>query len=115
MKKLTLLLLLFISTAVHPKITILGITCDDMVIVNPLQPPPSTVVCIQALDKTRSYLLSVSDSFDFVTLAYQVLLWRDPDPAGEAYWFNALTSNRITKAQLLDSFISSAEYIALRK
>jgi hypothetical protein len=45
----------------------------------------------------------------FVTLVYENVLGRAPDPTGLAYWVQSLTEG-LTRPQLLQSFIVSPEY-----
>jgi Tol biopolymer transport system component len=45
----------------------------------------------------------------FVTLIYQNVLERDPDPAGLHYWNGQLTSGAITRGSLMVGFSESAE------
>jgi Tol biopolymer transport system component len=45
----------------------------------------------------------------FVTLVYQNVLERDPDPAGLHYWTGQLTSGAVTRGSLMVGFSESAE------
>ena len=56
-----------------------------------------------------------TDNSQFVTLCYQVYLRRDPDSGGFQFWLNNLNSygnpaNQDGVNQLIDAFLSSAEY-----
>lgn len=46
----------------------------------------------------------------FVTLAYQNVLGRLPDPGGLAYWTGLLDSARLTRADVMGGFINGAEF-----
>ena len=47
---------------------------------------------------------------DFVTLVYQNVLGRAPDPAGFAYWTGLLNSGTYTRGQVMLGFSESPEY-----
>jgi len=49
---------------------------------------------------------------DFVTLVYQNVLGRAPDPAGFAYWTGLLNSGAYTRGQVMLGFSESPEYTA---
>ena len=49
----------------------------------------------------------------FITLVYHNVLGRDPDPSGFSYWLDELTSNRMTRGQIMAGFSESPEYQAL--
>jgi hypothetical protein len=49
---------------------------------------------------------------DFVTLVYQNVLGRAPDPAGFAYWTGLLNSGTYTRGQVMLGFSESPEYRA---
>ena len=46
----------------------------------------------------------------FVTLVYQNVLGRQPDPSGLQYYVNLLGSNQLTRAAVFDQFVQSSEY-----
>jgi hypothetical protein len=46
----------------------------------------------------------------FVTLVYQNVLGRSPDPGGSAYWVGQLNSGALTRGQLMLWFSESTEY-----
>ena len=48
----------------------------------------------------------------FVTLLYQNVLGREPNPQGLAAWTGALDSGALTRAQVVEGFSQSAEFIA---
>jgi len=50
---------------------------------------------------------------DFVTLVYQNVLGRSPDPGGYAYWVGQLSSGAQTRGQVMLGFSESPEYKAL--
>ena len=51
-----------------------------------------------------------SDSLgEFVTRAYQLILDREPEEAGFAYWYDSLTNGERTAANLINEFIISRE------
>ena len=52
---------------------------------------------------------SVSDA-SFVTLAYQNVLGRQPDPSGYSYWFGLLSNGSVSRAFIMDQFVRSPEY-----
>lgn len=109
-KRLILILLLLFSTIVNAVITIEGIWCDKLVTIG-----TEVVVCVQPLETTKTYLLKFNNIGDFVIFSYHVLLWREPDLPGQMYWIKALNDGTVTKEQMLNSFINSAEYVNLRK
>ncbi|HYO82594.1 MAG TPA: DUF4214 domain-containing protein, partial [Bryobacteraceae bacterium] len=45
----------------------------------------------------------------FVTLVYQNVLGRAPDPGGFTLWTGELAAGRLTRAQVMDGFVRSAE------
>jgi hypothetical protein len=52
------------------------------------------------------------DNTDFVTLLYQNVLHRAPDPTGLGNWVGVLNSGQDTRAQVVIGFSESAEHIA---
>ena len=48
----------------------------------------------------------------FVTLVYQNILGRDPDPVGYAYWLGQLNSGILSRGQMMLGFSESNEYKA---
>ncbi len=55
------------------------------------------------------------DNTAFITLVYNNVLKRSPDPAGLAQWVHWLDAGTYTRAEVMDGFISSAEYTAVSK
>jgi hypothetical protein len=49
----------------------------------------------------------------FVTLVYQNVLGRSPDPGGYAYWVGQLSSGAMTRGQVIVGFSESEEYKGL--
>ncbi len=47
---------------------------------------------------------------DFAIQQYRDFLNRDPDPAGLAYWTNLLATGQMTRAEVVESFLWSAEF-----
>ena len=74
----------------------------------------SQLICITTPTTQRAYLLTVTDDAKFVDEAYRVLLRRPPDVPGQVYWTNRLKGNTITRDQIVDEFMGSAEYRAFR-
>ncbi|MDD2712560.1 MAG: M12 family metallo-peptidase, partial [Simplicispira sp.] len=50
------------------------------------------------------------DPVDFVTQQYQDFMRRAPDSAGLTYWVGQLNAGASTRAQLVESFMNSAQY-----
>jgi Domain of unknown function (DUF4214) len=94
----------------YSNLTIVGIACDELVVVN-----NSVIVCVHPLAETLAGLLKISDDSDFVIQSYRSLLWREPDPSGLEFWVGTLVSGAFTRSQLLDAFVSSAEFVALHR
>ena len=63
-------------------------------------------------DSDEFISMDLSD-VDFITVCYNVLLDRDPDPAGLAYWLQLLESGEKTRDGVIDMFCVSEEYEAL--
>jgi len=71
-------------------------------------PPPSPIP--SDLPGQRAYLLALPTDADFIAQAYTVLLKRQGDAGGVAYWLGQVQSK--SRNYVLDAFISSAEYKA---
>lgn len=85
---------------------------------------PWATLCVTQTGKLKSYLLSItvaelglqmSATEKFIRMSYFVLLHRPVDAAGLAYYKAAIDAGTITREQMLDTLISSAEYRALRQ
>ena len=109
LNKLIFLLLLFSSIA-SASLTIAGIHCLDVVIVN-----KEWVVCIRAFEDQKRDILTITNNSSFIENLYYVFLLRVPDVPGETYWLNQLNTNSRTKEQILDIFVNSEEYKNLHK
>ena len=46
----------------------------------------------------------------YVTRCYQIILGRDPDEGGLKTWYNELNTGRKAAAEIIDQFVSSAEF-----
>lgn len=108
MKKYIVLSALLCNLCFASDIHIVGIDCLNLVKFNSGQ--DFVVVCIRPLQDTKTYLLKIQNNFDFITESYRLLLFRDPDPAGEAWWLDQLNRNLITKGYMIDAIINSDEY-----
>jgi hypothetical protein len=49
---------------------------------------------------------------EFIRLAYRVLLGREADESGFVAHCDALTSGRVNRRQVVEGFVSSAEFMA---
>ena len=56
------------------------------------------------------YTLRNRNNSQYVEDLYNGILRRGPDPAGFAFWINLLNNRTYTREQLLDFFVSSAEF-----
>lgn len=115
MKLLAVVLALLAGVAsAEVRITIVGIDCMDLRAVV-LSAQQATVVCVRPLPETRAYLLAIQDLGQFVTEAYQVLLWRQPDGPGWAWWRGEILAGRRSREQMVNALIDSSEYQAVRR
>ena len=95
--------IIFQRGTVDVKIEVEGVSCRD----------ESMMLCITTPAIQRAYLLSVAGDAKFVSEAYRVLLRRSVEPAGLAYYTERLTAQTLTRGQLIDSIMASAEYRSL--
>lgn len=102
----TLFLTFNVSIAHCMDITIVGLNCNKIITLD----SNWTLVCIRSEENNKTYLLSITDNNKFIFETYVILLYRYPDDGGLVWWLNILNSGNMTKAQIIDSFINSAEY-----
>ena len=95
--------IIFQRGTVDVKLEVEGVSCRD----------ESMMLCITTPAIQRAYLLSVAGDAKFVSEAYRVLLRRSIEPAGLAYYTDRLTAQTLTRGQLIDSIMASAEYRSL--
>ena len=93
----------FPQGTVAVKLDVPGKDCND----------GSMLICITTPATQRAYLLAVATDAAFVTEAYRVLLRRPADAAGTSYYGNRLSAHTITRGQMIDELMASAEYRAL--
>ena len=68
-----------------------------------------------ASSATTVPVTSDSASYDIdsvVTRLYRILLDRDPDETGKAYWIGRFESGEITMIELVDGIVRSPEYVS---
>ena len=95
--------IIFQRGTVDVKIEVEGVSCKD----------DSMMICLTTPAIQRAYLLSVAGDAKFVSEAYRVLLRRSVEAAGLAYYTERLTAQTLTRGQLIDQIMASAEYRAL--
>jgi predicted SAM-dependent methyltransferase len=64
-------------------------------------------------DVQAARLLEVPDESDFVRQTYRLLLRRDPDEGGFAFYHSALLQRHLTRVQVIDIIRGSPEYAQL--
>ena len=106
---LALCLLLQTSLVYAVDLTIIGLPCLKVITLD----NNWTLVCIMSEAENRKYLNSVTTNDRFLLDAYMMLLYRYPDDGGFKWWLGQLTSGAMTKDQIIDAFIGSAEYKSL--
>lgn len=62
------------------------------------------------LDLEKKKLFEISDQHEFITAAYRLLLKRDPDPEGKAFFVDGLNAGHFKRAQVLAVIEGSPEY-----
>jgi hypothetical protein len=60
--------------------------------------------------KSPEYNSRKADEFEFVEDLYNAVLRRAPDPAGLQHWVGQLRSGSMTRSNLLEAFLASAEF-----
>jgi len=95
--------IIFQRGTVDVKLEVEGVSCKD----------DSMMICLTTPAIQRAYLLSVAGDAKFVSEAYRVLLRRSVEAAGLAYYTDRLAAQTITRGQLIDQIMASAEYRAL--
>lgn len=91
-----------------------GVECLGMRAVG-LTGEGATLVCVRPLPETRAYLLAILQLDRFLLEAYWVLLWRQPDGPGLAYWRGELLAGRRSREYVINALIDSPEYAAVRR
>jgi predicted SAM-dependent methyltransferase len=66
-----------------------------------------------SVDAQTARLLELPDDSDFVRQSYKVLLRRDPDEGGYAFYHSALLMRQLTRQQVIDIIRGSPEYAQL--
>ena len=74
---------------------------------------PSSLLCTTDPKVQRVYLLTVADEVAFITQTYQLLLQREPDSGGLAFYSAALKAKSITRELFLATVEGSAEFKGL--
>ncbi len=60
--------------------------------------------------RARALTNNLTDQSHYLTLLYQVVLWREPDASGFQYWLDLYSQNLMTTVPLEDTFLNSDEF-----
>ena len=115
-RTLSALALAFVAVQAQALVTLhwVGIECMDVKAVL-LEADQARLVCVRPLPETRAYLLAIGPLDQFLREVFEVLLWRQPDGPGLAYWTAEISSGRRSREYVINAIIDSPEYAAVRK